>query len=277
MSFRTSLRIVLSTLLLIAVLSVAFAQQPLFRFVQFSDTQPAVEEHWTNAARAVEVINGLCPAFVLIAGDLTDAGSSVDSARMLKIFTNLKAPWYAIPGNHDVLNRTAEDSNIADILSLHTRRYERYFGTEPWSMTYGNFKFLGVNTCAPYFSDGSNPGFVEWLDRELADPSTPNRFIVGHYTYASVAPWLQKLFDKYQVAGYLHGHDHAFYHRYPEGSNTLDASSWAVVSAGGFLCVDVYTTEAKLSKCDLQGNIEETGTMALAAEAKLPGPTSMKP
>jgi len=273
MSSRTSLRIVLSTLLLIAVLSVAFAEQPLFRFIQFSDTQPTSEEMWANTAKAVEVINNLQPqpAFVLYGGDLTDEGAPADAARLATICANLQAPLYPVPGNHDIPMVTSHD-------------YQKYFGPEHWSMRYGNFKFVGLNTCAAYFMDGSNPDFVQWVDQELGDPTTPNRFVIGHYNLWDYNPdnrgrpdWLQELFDNHQVIAYLHGHDHALRHGYPQGSNTLNASSWTVGYGGGFLGVDVYPLQAKILKCNLQGEVEEVRTIALAAEAKLPGPTPMKP
>ncbi len=134
-SSRTVLRIVLSTLLLITVLSIAFAEQPLFRFVQISDTQPTSEGMWANIAKAVEVINNLQPqpAFVLFAGDLTDKGTPVDAERMAGICANLKAPLYPVPGNHDIPMVISHD-------------YEKYFGPEHWSMRYGNFKFVGFNS-----------------------------------------------------------------------------------------------------------------------------------
>ncbi len=270
MSSRTSLRIVLSTLLMIAVLSVAFAQQPLFRFVQFSDTQPSEEEHWANAAKTVQIINGLQPAFVLHGGDLTDRGAPADVERLAAIFTNLQARLYPVPGNHDIPMVTSHD-------------YQKYFGPEHWSMRYGNFKFVGLNTNAPYFMDGSDPDFVQWVDQELGDPTTPNRFVIGHRNLWDYNPenvpdvaWLQELFDKHQVIAYLHGDDHAWRQGYPPGSHTLNVSSWTARDKG-FLCVDVYPVEAQLLKCDLQGGVEEVRTIRLAAEAKLPGPTPMKP
>lgn len=272
MSSRTFRRLVLSTLLLIAVLSVAFAQQPLFRFVQFSDTQPTSEGMWARTTKAVEVINNLQPqpVFVLLAGDLTDNGPA-DAERLAAICAKLQAPLYPIPGNHDV-----------HIMESHD--YQKYFGPEHWSMRYGNFKFVGLNTCAPYFMDGSDPDFVQWVDQELGDPTTPNRFVIGHYNLWDYNPdnrggpaWLQELFEKHQVIAYLHGHDHTFRHGYPQGSDTLNVSSWTVGYGGGFFCVDVYPVAAKLLKCDLQGGVEEVRTIALAAEAKLPGPTPMKP
>ena len=273
MSSRTSLRIVLSTLLLIALLSVAFAEQPLFRFVQISDSQPTNEEQWANTATAVEVINNLQPqpAFVLFAGDLTDKGTPADAERLAAICANLQAPLYPIPGNHDIPMVTSHD-------------YQKYFGPEHWSMRYGNFKFVGLNTCAPYFMDGSDPDFVQWVDQELGDPTTPNRFVIGHHNLWDYNPdntgrpaWLQELFDKHQVIAYLHGHTHALDHGYPPGSDTLNAVSWAVGGGGGFLGVDVYREEAKILQCNLQGEVKEVRTIHLAAEAKLPGPTPMKP
>ena len=172
-------------------------------------------------------------------------------------------------------------------------------------MRYGNFKFVGLNTAggsAPYFLYGSNPDFMQWVDQELGDPTTPNRFVIGHYELWDYNPdtswlssiidhgggpaWLQELFDKHQVIAYLHGNDHQFRHGYPQGSDTLNASSWTVGEGndglppdpGGFLGVDVYPRQAKLLKYNVQGGeVEEVRTFALTAEAKLPGPTPMRP
>lgn len=268
-SSRTSLRTVLFTLLMIAVVSVAFAQQPLFHFVQFSDTQPTSEDMWANTAKAVQLINDLQPqpAFVLFAGDLTDNGAPADAERLAAICANLQAPLYPVPGNHDVPMMESHD-------------YQKYFGPEHWSMRYGNFKFVGLNTMT---MDG--PDFVPWLDQELGDPTTPNRWVVGHHNMWDYnpeneprEPWLQELFDKHQVIAYSHGHIHTFVHGYPPGSHTLNISSWQTGwNNGGFFCVDVYPTEAKILKCDAQGGVEEAITIDLAAEAVLPGPTPMKP
>ena len=273
-SSRTALRIVLFTLLLIAVLSVACAEQPLFRFVQISDTQPRNEETWANIAKAVEVISNLQPqpAFVLFAGDLTHNGLPPDAARLAGIFANLQAPLYPVPGNHD--------SRM-----VHSGDYQKYFGPEHWSMRYGNFKFVGINSGYNMTMNLGRPDFVLWLDQELGDPTTPNRWVVGHRNLWDYKPdnrgdtaWLYKLFNKHQVIAYSHGHDHRFRHGYPPGSGTLYVSSETVGNDGGnFIVVEVYSEKATLLKYSLQGGVEELRTIALTAEAKLPGPTPMKP
>jgi 3',5'-cyclic-AMP phosphodiesterase len=57
-----------------------------------------------NLERCVAAINALDPApeLVLATGDLTKDGTADEYATLLELLAPLKAPLYAIPGNHDI-------------------------------------------------------------------------------------------------------------------------------------------------------------------------------
>jgi predicted MPP superfamily phosphohydrolase len=71
--------------------------QPTHRFVHFTDLHHKGDRAYGEAV--VKTINSLSPDFVCFTGDLIEEEHHL--AEALEIFSQLKAPVYGVPGNHD--------------------------------------------------------------------------------------------------------------------------------------------------------------------------------
>ena len=112
-----------------------------FTFIQIADTQlgmtngnhdmvPEIE----NFNKAVDHINRLKPAFVIISGDLIN---SDHNPKQIRAFWNIAhkispdIPLYLMPGNHDI--GKANEANI--------NSYRKLFGKDYYSFSYKGDEF----------------------------------------------------------------------------------------------------------------------------------------
>lgn len=101
----------------------------LFTFVQFSD----IHSQMKNLKTAVEEVNRLRPAFVVITGDLVEQGLKEEYADFREVISRLRVPWYAVPGNHETIKGTWND-------------YEAYLEKPLYcSFEYENCQFILLN------------------------------------------------------------------------------------------------------------------------------------
>lgn len=153
------------TLLLVTLCAAIAANAPFF-FVHITDPQlgfttsnkdmVAEIEHFT---KAVEHINRLKPAFVLITGDLTNAKRDPKQVREFYRIAgqiNPDIPVRMLPGNHDVGNApTATD----------IRGYRKIFGDDYYSFSYNGAQFVAINACL--LCNGADEGYRDeqrkWL------------------------------------------------------------------------------------------------------------------
>ncbi len=202
----------------------AGAQQPLFSFVQISDSQPQTTTHHQNFVDVLRVISEggqpgkLLPRpidFVVFAGDITYGNTIADwNAATDKLDTWLTAngiPYRAVPGNHDVDNSD-------------TSRFESYIGSsDPWDM--GSAAFAGHNgvsrtTCWRGLRfvgfNNSNPGWNTIPAADVTDISSrvsagatagENVFLLCHHPHdeRDRLP-LVNVLPNTSIVGYLRGH-----------------------------------------------------------------------
>lgn len=153
-----------------------FSQWKPFRFAFLSDTHigspnGSAEE---DLRRTVADINQMTDiAFVVITGDITELGTDAEIKLAKAILSELKVPYYIIPGNHDT--GWSESGGTG---------FGKVFGSDRFAFTYNGIRFLGCAS-GPYvrMSDGHIPrDAVVWLDKELkkTDPKTPLVFF-NHY------------------------------------------------------------------------------------------------
>ena len=96
-----------------------------------------------HLARAVRHLNACVPQpdVVLLTGDAVDAGSSAEYGRLREILSELKAPLFVIPGNHDereAMRLAFEDGNyLPDEGFLH-------YTLEDWPV-----RLIGLDTHIP--------------------------------------------------------------------------------------------------------------------------------
>jgi 3',5'-cyclic AMP phosphodiesterase CpdA len=127
-------------------------------------------------ARAVDHILHLetRPDVVLATGDLVDAGSPAEYARLRHLLAPLPMPVYLIPGNHD--DRDALRATFAD------RRYMPSEGFIQYVVDDGPLRLIAIDTLIP----GAPGGRVDrerlaWLDARLGEaPSKPTAIFMHH-------------------------------------------------------------------------------------------------
>lgn len=170
---------------------------------------------------AVDYLNDLQPTVVLIGGDLTDMVKSdgnldnfVDACQALTM------PYHCVPGNND--------------LGMHPsptllENFRSYVGPDRFSVEYGGFAFVGVNTqlWRSLYLYEETLAQDAWLESTLAQCHADGLPVIvfGHYPlfysgfYEMDIPqmnlppttrvWLLSLFQQNGVLAYLAGHTHA--------------------------------------------------------------------
>jgi serine/threonine-protein phosphatase CPPED1 len=111
------------------------AKEP-FVFVQISDTQLGYGgyEHDVSLFRkAVEQINALKPDFVVFCGDFVEDFDQQSIADFNKIRSELIAPSYLTPGNHELYYQPT---------SASLSRYRRIFGKDYFSFAHKGYTFV---------------------------------------------------------------------------------------------------------------------------------------
>lgn len=151
---------------------------------------------------AIAEINRLRPDFTVLLGDIVwgdfeRAGArrelvDADWDEVARIWSRLEAPWYAVPGNHDVWDPVTRDLWI-----------ER-FGALQRAFEHKGSRFLLVNSCwTPEGDTGSVPGEsirgaplpperVAWIGDELAaSAGAAHVFVLQHHVlwWDADAPW----------------------------------------------------------------------------------------
>ncbi len=195
-----------------------------FRFVAYGDTRSQPVEH----SAVIQAIINSAPEIVVHTGDLVTDGTSYnlwqteffDPAYSLMIDT----PLLPVLGNHE--NNASWFYNLFSLPN-----------NEQWyAFTYGNVRFIGLNTCTDY-STGSSQ--YNWLVSELQ--STEYGSATWHLVYfhhppysatsshgddANVKQYLVPLFELYGVDIVFNGHSHA-YERY------FNNGIYYIVTGGG--------------------------------------------
>ena len=119
------------------------------------------------------------PAFTLMAGDLIKDSMSQQEPQarawfelFLSEMKPLRAPYWAVPGNHDHFGIIQSRSHVPATHPLYNRgMYRSYLGPEYYSFNYGGVHFIGLDTVQP--DDSAYYGGVDsvqlaWLARDVA-------------------------------------------------------------------------------------------------------------
>lgn len=135
-----------------------------FTFVQMSDPQigfiddtPSYVHSDSLMKAAVDAVNTLKPACVIVTGDLVnDATDSLQNAIYQSRLSEIEAPVYATPGNHDYLGTTRE-------AYIALRGYDRF------SFREGGCAFIGIDSnCIKDGMADVEAGQQAWLVKELS-------------------------------------------------------------------------------------------------------------
>jgi 3',5'-cyclic AMP phosphodiesterase CpdA len=203
------------------------AQKPAYPFfiVQMTDPQFGFLDNKNFSAetvlyeKAVEKINNLRPAFVVVTGDFVNDKSNRaqwDEFDRITGEIDKTIPVWLSPGNHDIGMPPGKDD---------LDKYISKYGYDRFSFRIRKSLFIGLNTCL--IKSGNNEQEqiqYDWLQQKLKTGKKARHIILfGHYpfvinspdeaeTYSNIAPDLRKeylnLFKEYGVTTVFSGHLH---------------------------------------------------------------------
>lgn len=224
--------------LILIALSVEAQIKP-FRFAFISDTHigspnGSAEE---DLRKTVADINQMTDvAFVVLTGDITELGTTEEIKMAKAILSELKIPYYIIPGNHDT--GWSESGGVA---------FVQVFGYDKFIFEHNGITFIGCAS-GPYvrMSDGHIPrDAVNWLDKELKQLKKDQPVVfLNHYPLDNgLDNWyeaIDRLKTKNTIAA-LCGHGHANKAMNFEGIPAVMGRSnlRAKAEIGGYNLVDV--------------------------------------
>jgi hypothetical protein len=203
-----------------------------FRFVVIGDTRPTFEsEDFGVFAGLIPKINARQPALVINLGDLiygygvrTKGGQWEKYERTIKAF---QAPYYQLPGNHDVFSKKARD--------IYGRRFGKFYE----SFDQGGCHFVLLDNCEDQHWGFLGPKELAWLKNDLATNAAATVFIFAHFPVwepERVAPkyfefWqntLHPLFRASRVKAVFGGHSHCY-----GPSREFDGIRYFITGGGG--------------------------------------------
>jgi 3',5'-cyclic-AMP phosphodiesterase len=113
------------------------------------------------------------PDFVVISGDLVDAGTDDEYAHLLRLLAPLDLPFAAIPGNHD--------SREAMRRAFPSQPYAHQVGPLDQLHTTRGLDLLLLDSSVPGAPHGLlEPETLHWLDRTLAAGAAPAMLFLHH-------------------------------------------------------------------------------------------------
>lgn len=178
----------------ILLATAVMAKDAGFTFVQLADTQLGftnnnkdLKPEIDNFTKAVEQINKLKPAFVVISGDLLN---NAHDPKQTRVFWDIaykidpKIHLYLVAGNHDIGSPTAEN----------VQSYEKLFSKDHYSFSYDNSYFIVLDTnlikepdADPKLRDEQ----FKWFESELAAARAKNPdhiFVLTHHSWFLASP-----------------------------------------------------------------------------------------
>lgn len=155
-------------------------------------------------------------AFVVVAGDIADAGDEGSLVAAHRELERLRVPFYATNGNHET---TWSESAM--------QAFDRVFGSTRFAFTYDSLLFIGFNS-GPLLkmADGHvSPQDLLWADSVLAAYSARHPegkvFVITHYPLrqGDVDNWYEvtECLQRYPVQCVIGGHYHKNMHLVCDG------------------------------------------------------------
>jgi len=170
-----------------------------FRFAAVNDLHITDEASAVIVERAVARINAEADiAFTVVLGDIGSWGLEREMTLGKAALDKLKAPYFCIPGNHDVL---AKGENVY-------LNYDQAFGERQWFENNDKaWAFIGLDTCNGTASDVTvPPERVQWLSKQLEgiDPARPIALFTHHPLNPNTKAYRVKNAD--EILGVFKGH-----------------------------------------------------------------------
>jgi len=178
------------------------------------------QRFYSDTKDAVEFINKIPDIdLVLISGDITDFGLYLEFEEMSRVLQELRAPFFAVIGNHDMINNGE-------------RLFLDHFGSDHQTFEYGGYHFLLHNTNSISVAfDGSLPDMPKLNQMLEGIPNDAPIIAVSHVPPHNV-DFDPNLHDDYErlwaeegVILSLNGHNHAFNEWEKYGVQYINSSS----------------------------------------------------
>ncbi len=168
------------------VLAFAYSARPkAFTVIILTDTQMGFISKNENCDaeivlynQAVDFINRIKPAFVVITGDFVNRRTDTTQIRHFKAITariHRKIPVYLIPGNHDMGQLPTPES-----IDFYFKQYKN----DRFEFTYRNVQFIGLNSC--YINSGLEQEAKQynWLKAKLSvHPKQTRKIVFTHHPF----------------------------------------------------------------------------------------------
>lgn len=207
------------------------------RIALIGDTQ----RFYAGTAKVIEKINHTPGIdFVVHTGDLVDFGLQREYIWIHELLSELKCPYVAVVGNHDLIGQGG-----------HV--YNSMYGDFDFSFIFSGNKFIFLNTNSrEYYFDKNTPN-LSWLEAELSDTTGyTNALIINHVPPYSTdfhpeqGPKYASLLGKYgktlmSING--HGHDFDFLTPYQDGIPYINTFS---TSRENFVLLTIWSNEYRL-------------------------------
>lgn len=196
-----------------------------YYFIQISDTQPYLPDHYTKLDNLISQINLVSPEYVIVTGDIVEFGTETEWRTILPYFDKLEVPAFFVPGNHDIfwvdccrrdmyIDRWKKfagpleysfDFGGAHHTILHISGYE---GTDPEVTLCAGSIGTSVTAC-PYADMDSSQ--VSWLAQDLQSATGKLKLVFGHQVEDDPNnhhPNLEETLQTYGASAYIYGHLH---------------------------------------------------------------------
>lgn len=174
-----------------------------FCFLVFSDTH-YYKSRPNNISKIINMPEMSDISFIIITGDITQAGAASSYQIAIDDFSNTVLPIYYVIGNHDLYH---------DGYSY----FKKNFGRTIYDFVIGNTQFIILDTA------NSTLGVkqTKWLKNKFKDTNYENILLFSHYSlfnkeWTTFCEWsipeerysLIDLFDRYNVDYFFSGHLH---------------------------------------------------------------------
>lgn len=190
------LLIIITLALCLGITANATKKDNGFMFIQIADPQMGFSTNNGDLTididhfrRAVEHVNRLKPAFVVISGDMVNKDHDIKQIRAFwQVAREISPdiPVYLLPGNHDLAPGTESD----------VKSYRKLFGKDYYSFYYKNSAFIVLNSCLIHYPEADaemRQAQRKWLEEELKAAKERNSnhvFVLTHH------PWFIKTTDE---------------------------------------------------------------------------------
>lgn len=162
--------------MLLSVLN-SFTANASTRFAQVTDLHFGLPESNARIDKVIEDLNGRNIDFICITGDIIEAKQNLGEIykSLAKKLSQLKAPYFIIPGNHD-------DIEHFRLAFPAPKEYSHTHQGDHFSVLYKNQLFIFLNSTRKNFSSGGLENTtLDWLETTIQEYSNYPIYLLMHH------------------------------------------------------------------------------------------------